>query len=255
MRPFRLLVLILLALTALHRAQAQIPPSMHVLGQPKPKQTPPTPPPPPPEPAPTPQPAPQQPPNLTSGIAATPPVEVPAAPAYLPRLDEGLLDQKWFAASSLPWKTKGFADYHWAKEGLSLKDRTIAILWERPTILSGETDEWDRSVSYELQSFMPEQFTRVLSQFMPVVPKDQAPQLLLVGRTVECNVCTNLLFSAAMEVHTWDMKLIDAATGELLMALHHRTIDGWGSKGSGIKRNAKGWAQKFGKVIQGQFAE
>jgi hypothetical protein len=51
------------------------------------------------------------------------------------------------------------------------------------------------------------------------------------------------------EVHTFDVKIIDASTGELLFAIHNRTTNSVKGKGNGIKRDIEQWADDFSEYL------
>jgi hypothetical protein len=52
---------------------------------------------------------------------------------------------------------------------------------------------------------------------------------------------------------TWDMKIVDMATGELLVAIHHRSVSG--TMYSTIDTKLTKWAAEFGKAMEADLAE
>jgi hypothetical protein len=64
--------------------------------------------------------------------------------------------------------------------------------------------------------------------------------VVLTGRFVDCNAGARALrwatgAPASLANATWDLKLVDAATGETLAALHHRVMSGVDSRDLGEK--------------------
>lgn len=47
---------------------------------------------------------------------------------------------------------------------------------------------------------------------------------------------------------TWDLKFVDRQTGELLLALHHRTMSG--THMSEIDDKIIKWLEKFGEILK-----
>jgi len=49
---------------------------------------------------------------------------------------------------------------------------------------------------------------------------------------------------------TWDMKVTDAATGELLVAVHHRRL----MTISTVEERIVAWLEKFGEALKGDLS-
>ena len=76
--------------------------------------------------------------------------------------------------------------------------------------------------------------------------------LVLVGRFADVNAGSRaakfwLGFGAGSETATWDLKLVDPKTGDLLLAVHHRAISG--SALSTIQDKMVKWADKFATFV------
>ena len=76
--------------------------------------------------------------------------------------------------------------------------------------------------------------------------------LTLIGRFVDVNAGSKaakfwLGFGAGSETATWDLKILDPRTGELLLAVHHRAISG--SAMSNIQDKLVKWADKFATFV------
>lgn len=139
------------------------------------------------------------------------------------RLDEGLLDPAWFASPNpIEFHTTGVVDYLWVKPGLDLKGRTLHLdRWERA--IPGEDDEEiDRKKLVEMTQAMPK---ICMTEWEKVFKGDPRCSLAegetrVVGRFVDINVPS--FGSFAWPSQTFDLKLVDKSTGELLVAMHHR---------------------------------
>lgn len=170
--------------------------------------------------------------------------------ASLPRLDEGLLDQNWFGPAALPFKKDRVLDFFWIKPGFSLKGRTLKLAeWGSPLWLGPERDERDRGTAQRLTAAMPD-------NLMAPLAKELSPggrfsktdgELVLIGRFVDCNAKDQgakimTPFFANNETATWDFKILDGATGELLFASHHRMVSG---SMSTLEGKIQKWARAF----------
>jgi hypothetical protein len=164
-----------------------------------------------------------------------------AGPA--PRLDDGLLDPEWFGIEG-EWKTlAGAIDYLWVRPGFDLTDRTVHLArWSAPVMLNGERDAGDSRLAYRLTDSMPGRLAQALApelEGIAGVSRNEG-DLRLTGRFVDCNAGSRFLrWLSGAEViianATWDLKLVDAATGETVAAVHHRAVSGADSRNLGEK--------------------
>ncbi len=194
-------------------------------------------------PVPTPVPAPA--PAAASIPVAEPPL--PAAPAPKPTtsqplLDKGLLDPAWFGVDGAQLKPTQLTlfysmDFFWAKEGLNLKGRSLRVTWEAPVWLRPETDPLNLKAGGEHTANFPGYLVEALSKTLgeTVMLSTAEGDLMLVGRVVECNAKGSYL-SYAIESVTYDLKLVDDKTGEVLLACHNRLLGGSGKEGNGSRR-------------------
>ncbi|MGH9381517.1 MAG: DUF4410 domain-containing protein [Thermoanaerobaculia bacterium] len=156
---------------------------------------------------------------------------VPAAQAQ--NLDEGLLDPAWFG-DARDWRQGGEFDYLWVNEGFSLDGKTVHVAaWEEPQFIGKPRDTKDRARAFELTGNMPQwlrgAFASGLSGRAEV--STEGGDVRLEGRFVDVNAGNNAAkwlvgFGAGSANATWDMRLVDAATGEVLAAIHHRSVSG-----------------------------
>lgn len=76
--------------------------------------------------------------------------------------------------------------------------------------------------------------------------------LVLTGRFVDANAGSKAAkwligLGAGSETATWDLKIQDAKTGELLLAVHHRSISGTAM--TSIQDKLVKWADKFAAFV------
>ncbi|MBP1772957.1 MAG: hypothetical protein H6P99_2120 [Holophagaceae bacterium] len=76
--------------------------------------------------------------------------------------------------------------------------------------------------------------------------------LTLIGRFVDANAGSKAAkwligLGAGSETATWDLKVVDPKTGELLLAVHHRAISGTAM--STIQDKLVKWSDKFATFV------
>jgi hypothetical protein len=185
-----------------------------------------------------------------------------AAAVAAPPLDKGLLDAAWFGPENLELRTTSDFDYLWVKPGVTIQGRTLHIApWEDPVFLSSEKkrDAKDGAKASELTEIMPGRLRGALvtslSGFARVSREEG--DIKVVGRFVDCNAGSKAAkwivgMGAGSATATWDMKLLDSATGELLVAMHHRVISGTAM--SEIDDKIIKWLEKLGEEARRDFA-
>lgn len=149
-------------------------------------------------------------------------------------LDEGLLQPEWFGGD-LDWHKAEEIDYIWVDDGVSLDGKTIQVAdWEEPEFLhQKDRDTKDSARAYELTETMPGWLRGALGSALAgttEISRDSG-DLRLEGRFVDVNAGSKVAkwmvgFGAGSATATWDLKLVDAHTGKLLVAIHHRAISG-----------------------------
>jgi len=152
------------------------------------------------------------------------------------KLDKGLLDPAWFGPNDIEFHTSGQLDYFWVKPGFSLQGKTIQIEeWPDPVFLGpkGDVDSKDSARAFQLSGSMAGWLRGSLSnalQDYAEVSKSEG-DYVLSGRFVDVNAGSRVAkfmigMGAGSATATWDMKLVDKKTGELLAAIHHRSVSG-----------------------------
>jgi hypothetical protein len=208
-----------------------------------------------PTPAPTPPPAaPPVPEPVPAPVPAPIPTPAPKPPGPQPLLDKGLMDPAWFGVDGAQFQSTRLADLLWAKEGASLKGRSGRVSWEAPAWLRPESDALNRKAGGEHTANFPGYLLDALSKAFGETVKVSATEgdLRLVGRVVECNAKGSFL-SYAVESVTYDLKLVDDKTGEVLFACHNRLLGGLGKEGNGSRRRFLDWAEVFAAYAKDTF--
>ncbi len=178
-------------------------------------------------------------------------------------LDNGLLDPAWFG-SALEFREAKGVDYLWVKPGFSLEGRTLRFApWEEAEFRgeeASERDVKDKQLASDLTSKLPVVFTRqfkfVLGPRVPMV--DSGEQITAVGRIVDCSTgsaAAKILvgMGAGSGSATFDLRFMNAATGEIQAALHHRAVSVHSS--STTESVLLNWANEFAKAIGKQGLE
>lgn len=180
------------------------------------------------------------------------PVKTETAPQKL--LDDGLLDPSWFGAN-ISFTKGSDIDYFWMKPGLNLNDRVIYMKpWEDPTILKKGRDGKDNAKATELTDSFPGMLRGAITGALSGKAKASRSEgdIVLTGRFVDANAGSKAAkwligLGAGSETATWDLKFLDAKTGELLLAIHHRSISGTAM--SSINDKLVKWADKFASFL------
>ncbi len=177
------------------------------------------------------------------------------------RLDDGLLDPTWFGAVGEFRETEN-VDFLWVKPGFSLQGHTLQITpWQDFVFLRKEKrDTKDAAKAGELTELMASRIRGALSSALDgrtKISRDEG-DLSLVGRFVEVNAGSKAAkwlvgFGAGSATATWDIKIVDNASGETLAAIHHRSISG--TNMSEIDDKIIKWLDRFAIAMKGDLTE
>lgn len=184
------------------------------------------------------------------------PAPNPAAPKA-PLLDDGLLDPSWFGEAAAFTKGED-VDFFWVKPGLNLSGHVLFMKpWEDPVMLRKGRDGKDNAKATEITDSFPGMLRGALTGAFNGKAKLSRNEgdLTLVGRFVDANAGSKAAkwlvgFGAGSETATWDLKVSDSKTGELLLAVHHRAISGTAM--SNIQDKLVKWADKFSIFVATQ---
>jgi hypothetical protein len=172
----------------------------------------------------------------------------------MPLLDEGLLDPNWFG-TEITFAKNDEVDFYWIKPGLDLTGRGLLMKpWEDPTMLRKDRDGKDNAKATTLTDTIPATLRGAISGALNGKVKVSRTEgdLEVVGRVVDCNAGSKAAkflvgMGAGQENVTFDIKIVDPKTKELLAAFHHRTISG--TYLSSIESKLVKWADKFGQFL------
>ena len=190
---------------------------------------------------------------VATPVAPTAPAVIPTTkPVDFKMLDEGLLEEKWFGIQ-VPFAKVEEADFFWLKPGLDLTGKTLQFMpWDDPVYLRAGRDEKDKARAQKLTDSMPGLIMRNLEA--PVAGKITLSRKVgdyqLVGRVVDANAkSTAARFFApaaigAAETVTWDFKIVDAKTQEVVGAFHHRVVSA--TVMSTVDSKLEKWLKVFG---------
>ena len=192
-------------------------------------------------------------PSVVVPAPAPAPAPKPAAPKA-PLQDDGLLDPSWFG-EGITFTKGDDVDYFWIKPGLDLTGRVIAMKpWEDPAMLRKGRDGKDNAKATELTDSFPGMLRGALTGAFNGKAKVSRTEgdLTLIGRFVDANAGSKVAkfligLGAGSETATWDLKILDPKSGEVLMAVHHRAISGTAM--SNIQDKLVKWADKFATFV------
>lgn len=179
-----------------------------------------------------------------------------AGTAGAQKLDEGLLDPAWFGRE-VEFRKTDEIDYLWVKPGLDLAGRTLHVdAWDDPVMLAKKKrDPKDAAKASELTDTFPGRLRGALSHSLDGIATVSRKEgdVVVTGRIVDCNAGSKAAkwivgMGAGASNATWDLKFVDRATGELLLAVHHRAISG--TTMSEIDDKIIKWLEKFGEILK-----
>ncbi|HJV90433.1 MAG TPA: hypothetical protein VJ623_09025 [Holophagaceae bacterium] len=188
-------------------------------------------------------------------LRAGAPPQAPPAPA---KLDDGLLDPAWFGPDAVLAKGAE-ADYVWIRPGLRLEGRTVrAGEWADPLMLRPRAEGRDLAAATRLTDLFPPLLRGALkTAFKGRAAVSRAGgDILLVARIVDADAGSTfggrtVSASGNCDSVTWDLKLLRASDGQVLLAAHHRIVrSGFGAAViSPIEEHFASWADDFARWL------
>lgn len=173
-------------------------------------------------------------------------------------LDDGKLEVAWFSNDGLAFVEADQIDYLWVREGFSLDGKTFHFAeWPEPEFLgegASERDENDRRLARQMNADMGRSFAETLGPVFGNKASTSTSEgdVKVEGRIVDCstgNTAAKMLvgFGAGAGYTTVDLKFTDAASGELVAAIHHRVVSGtsWSTTDSKFFK----WIRKMGEEL------
>ena len=163
-------------------------------------------------------------------------------------LDEGRLDPAWFGSAAVfqPSKSLGF---QWLKPGLDLRNRTLQLrAWEAPVWVKGRREMKDQTFLRRVEGTLPKRLDRGLRRGLKgsVPVSAEAGEVHLVGRIVDAIGQADDYMAAGRVALSFDLKLVDGKTGELLGAFHD-TLESGGA--DYIAGRFERWCEDLGRLL------
>ena len=166
------------------------------------------------------------------------------------RLDEGRLDPAWFGPG-VEFRTTSVVNYVWIRPGFSIKGKKLRVeKWPDPQFTGKERRGRDAAMAYELAEKMPTRIRSILRASLQGVAEvvTEGGDMVLDGRLVD--YVAKGTMGASSPQATWDMKISDAASGEILVAVHHRKL----ASLSTTEQRIDMWLEEFGKALRDDLA-
>ena len=152
-------------------------------------------------------------------------------------LDEGKFDPAWFGAGDREYRQAEEIDYLWVKPGFALGGKKVHFdAWQEPVVLGEEADKRDakdkrtaNDITRNMPAWWEEAFKNALGGKVEVVPS--GGNVKVSGQIVDCSQGSAAAkfwvgMGAGSGNTTFNLKFVDAASGDLLAAIHHRVVSG-----------------------------
>lgn len=199
------------------------------------------------------EPAPQAPPPAPAASLPAPAIPESKPPSFR-TLDDGLLEESWFKVP-VDFRAEKDIDFIWMKPGLNLAGRQIRLQsWEPAAMLKKGRGAKDLKKAAELTYLFPLVLRNKLGPAFGsrVRLSSTDGDLVLSGRFVDVNAGSQdarliIWMGVGSSTATWDLKLVEAASGELLLAVHHRCISG--SAMTEVQDKLEKWSRTFAKHL------
>ncbi|MEL7062083.1 MAG: DUF4410 domain-containing protein [Acidobacteriota bacterium] len=177
-------------------------------------------------------------------------------------LDDGLLELSWFG-DGIEFHDANKIDYLWVRDGFRFEGQSVHFEeWPEPELIGPEAEERDvedRRLARQMASDLHRIFQDAWTRHLDIESSLEEGDLLVTGRIVDCstgNQAAKMLvgFGAGAGYVTIDLKVTDKASGDLMMAIHHRVVSGtgWSTTDSKFAK----WVEKAAKKAakEGGFA-
>jgi len=166
------------------------------------------------------------------------------------RLDDGRLDPSWFGADVSFHSAHDF-DHVWVKPGFTVKGKKLRVEpWPDPR-LRGQGTQGPRR-RHGVRAGRTPAFAN--PHGLASLPPGRRRGGDGRGRPDSERKAVDFVAKGTMRASnpqaTWDMKVTDAATGELLVAVHHRRL----MTISTVEERIVAWLEKFGEALKGDLS-
>lgn len=164
------------------------------------------------------------------------------------RLDHGRMDPAWFGPGLTFERTTRVA-FLWVRPGVSLVGKTLhARAWEPPVWIVKPRSEEDKAFLRRLDPILLSTLVQgVRAEIGDALPVSmEAGDMILTGRVTDCLAGgVGGMFGGLAGVY-FDLKVTDAASGELLLGAHH-FIEG--ATAESIQTRYTAWVRTFARVV------
>jgi hypothetical protein len=165
-------------------------------------------------------------------------------------LDEGRLQPSWFGAGVVfqPSKALGF---QWLKPGLDLHRRSLRLKgWEPSTWILGPRALKDRLLMLRMERRLGSDLERGLRRGLKgaLSLSAAAGDVVIVGQLVDALGEEDGAITPSTSLVSFDVKLVDGDTGELLGAFH-QTLMGMGQEN--LSGQFGRWCEDLGRLLAG----
>lgn len=159
-----------------------------------------------------------------------------AAPLAAASLDEGRFDPAWVGGGP-EFREADEIDYLWVEPGFSFDGQKVAFAaWEEPVWMGEDADKRDakdKRLANDLTRGLPDIFAEAFKNALggKVAVVDSGATLRAVGRVVDCSTGSTAAkfwvgMGAGSGATTFDLKFVDAKSGQTRVAIHHRVVSG-----------------------------
>ena len=151
--------------------------------------------------------------------------------------DEGRFDPSWFGAPTGEFREADDIDYLWVKPGFSLTGKKIRFApWADAVFLGEEAekrDAKDKRLANDISGNMPEMFAEAFGNTPATgaVVVKSGGEIVVSGQVVDCSTGNAAAkfwvgMGAGSGGTTFNLKFVDAKSGEVVVAMHHRVVSG-----------------------------
>ncbi len=171
--------------------------------------------------------------------------------------DEGKFDPSWVGGGP-EFREADDIDYLWVKPGFTFEGQKVKFdAWQEPVWLgedAGKRDAKDKRLANDLTRNMADDFSEAFRNALggKVEVVDKGATLEASGRIVDCSTGSAAAkfwvgMGAGSGFTTFDLKFVDAKSGETVVAIHHRVVSGTSLSTTDSKLVK--WIDEFGEAI------
>ena len=164
------------------------------------------------------------------------------------RLDHGRLDPAWFGPGVI-FEQSPRVYFMWVRPGLSLRGRSLRMgPWEPAAWLVKPRPEKDQAFLRRLEPILiPSLLEGLRVELREALPASmETGDVVLIGRVTDCRADgVGGMFGGVAGIY-FDLKLVDARSGELLVGVHH-LIEG--ETAESIQARYQKWCRTFARVL------